>query len=352
MIFKCYFCPVYNNKLYKLEEHLRTHTKESPYFCKYCTHQTKEFKTSSRLRNHCVLYHPKECARTKQKIIKLSFNCYFCSKPYPFLSQMAKHLRKHTLELPYHCNNTPCSKSYANRSALSLHLKHCEFNDNRIKTFTCYFCPKLVLSTNTLLKHYCTHTKEKHTRCKNCHARFRYPNQLIRHQGSCKLLSEPCLVRSKPERQCKLCGLKLFGGTALFRHIRKEHTRDNKWKCYFCKKFFARIKPGHMAIHTGERHYLCQLCPAEFKYDIFLQRHNLRHMNENPEHRFSKTKSSYIAQKYPKCYFCGIPFQRYRDLLQHMNTHHTGERTYQCSRCKKVFFSLSSAVKKNCANHY
>jgi len=214
-----------------------------------------------------------------------------------------------------------------------------------------YFCPKKLLSTNTLVQHYCTHTKEKHTRCKICHARFRHPSQLIRHKGSCKLLFGPCLVRSKPERQCKLCGLKLFGGTALVRHIRNEHTRDNKWKCYFCNNFFARIHPGHMAIHTGERHYLCKVCSAEFKHDIFLQRHNLRFLWMKTKNTiFHKRKLVILQKNIPSVTFVESHFSiteicwNIWTLIQ--------EKGHISGVDVKVFFSLSSAVKKNCANHY
>ncbi|KAJ4449362.1 hypothetical protein ANN_00760 [Periplaneta americana] len=75
-----------------------------------------------------------------------------------------------------------------------------------------------------------------------------------------------------------------------------------------------------MKMHTGEKHFKCEICGKEFITNEHLVTHIRVHTGEKPY----------------KCVICGRGFSRSTHLTAHIRTH-TGEKPYRCDTCGRCF---------------
>jgi len=352
MKFQCYFCSRAFKILALYERHLVSHTKERPFkcsLCKYNNNKNADYREYLSLVRHYKKQHPRlyieEMNRRKSKKNSKSttYNCYFCDKSFKERFLRDYHISNHTLELGYKCTFPPCSKQYKSSTIQWRHLDRCRFNPNQFKhikrCFPCYFCEKVLTCFNALVNHTRIHTNENPFKCHLCCSkRFSSTQSLKLH----KLLQH----NLGTWWQCNFCEVKKPTNSDLNQHIRSKHTRDNLLqKCYFCSKYLERVSPKHMSLHTGEKHYRCVYCPAEYRTQVLFRIHNLQHAG-TPE--FNEAKS-FLSKLKNKCYFCQKPFTSYSLLEPHLKEH-TKEKCFKCKRCGLIVYSWSDAV-KNCVNH-
>ncbi|XP_026317707.1 zinc finger protein 586-like [Hyposmocoma kahamanoa] len=76
-----------------------------------------------------------------------------------------------------------------------------------------------------------------------------------------------------------------------------------------------------MRVHTGERPYLCSMCPAKFVNTSNLRKHQLIHFNK----------------KY-QCSRCNKQFRMEKSLEEHYNAAHLHMR-YRCSICGRYLWT-------------
>ena len=88
-----------------------------------------------------------------------------------------------------------------------------------------------------------------------------------------------------------------------------------------------------MRQHSGERPFLCNICPATFSTSHTLKTHQRVHTGERPY----------------KCELCPATFKAWSARMYHMRTH-TGEKPYDCSVCGKSFM-FKQARDKHEATH-
>ena len=191
---------------------------------------------------------------------------------------------------PFHCNI--CSTSFTSKMNLEDHLRNVHRIINidehlikyKYKRYNCHQCDKELKNTKTLRKH----ISEMHDK--------------------------------KP---CAQCG-KLYGATAMTRHIASAHIPRNqsKFKCEVCGKGFVSTQSlkNHNNIHTGEKPYKCELCDACFA---------------SRGAQFSHLDSVHNPEK-QICRQCGKEFNKH-SLIKHMRTVHKIDKPFKCNICNDIF---------------
>ncbi|XP_052861165.1 gastrula zinc finger protein XlCGF8.2DB-like [Anopheles cruzii] len=101
---KCPHCPDKFALLYRLKDHIRTHTGEKPFLCKVCG---KTFHSARYLREHMQIHDKHQCPH--------------CPKKFAQQFHLKNHIRTHTGEKPFICKI--CSKAFHAARILRGHMQ-------------------------------------------------------------------------------------------------------------------------------------------------------------------------------------------------------------------------------------
>ncbi|XP_061450206.1 zinc finger protein 236 isoform X3 [Rhineura floridana] len=93
--------------------------------------------------------------------------CTFCPKSFKKPSDLVRHVRIHTGEKPYKCDE--CGKSFTVKSTLDCHVK----THTGQKLFSCHVCSNSFSTKGSLKVHMRLHTGAKPFKCPHCDLRFR-----------------------------------------------------------------------------------------------------------------------------------------------------------------------------------
>ncbi|XP_046408788.1 zinc finger protein 2 homolog [Ischnura elegans] len=260
-----------------LVSHMRTHTKEKPYYCNECD---KSFSHKSTLVCHMRTH-------TKEK----PYCCNECDKSFSQRSHLVGHMRTHTKEKPYYCNE--CDKSFSHKSNLVSHLR----THTKEKPYSCNECDKSFSQKSHLVSHMRTHTKEKPYYCNECDKSFSHKSTLVSHLRT--------HTKEKPY-SCNECDKSFSQKSPLVRHIR-THTKEKPHSCNECDKSFSdkNTLVCHMRTHTKEKPYCCNECDKSFSQRSHLVSHMRTHTKEKPYY----------------CNECDKSFSHKSTLVSHLRTH-------------------------------
>ncbi|XP_052859863.1 transcription factor grauzone-like [Anopheles cruzii] len=181
------------------------------------------------------------------------FKCDKCHQSFPKAYLLKSHLKRHKQEP---CPT--CGKMLSNYSALKMHIAMIH---KKTPNLICDICGKEMTTKQTMERHMNMHmgleTVER-VQCGQCQKWFKGIYVLQRHVKH---------VHTEQGQifQCDICLQKYPNTRALTHHKQRVHVEE-KFACEFCGKRFKRkiYLREHVASHTGQPLYSCNLCTATF----------------------------------------------------------------------------------------
>ncbi|XP_041824877.1 endothelial zinc finger protein induced by tumor necrosis factor alpha-like isoform X2 [Melanotaenia boesemani] len=239
----------------QLAIHFQTHTGERPHLCDLCG---RKFARQYQLRRHKIVVHTNQANGEGNLSPDAPFTCGVCGKRLKSEAQLAAHAHIHTGDKPHRCSL--CLRSFQRATCLRqhharVHLKVKTADSQRAagrrrsvsssSVFPCSVCSKVFKFRSLLASHALIHSEVRPFACDFCSRTFRRLSHLKRHREVVHANG----ARLPESFICHICG------------------KDKK-----CRSQLAR----HVIIHTGERPYACELCPARFNRHGNLQQHKRR----------------------------------------------------------------------------
>lgn len=279
----CVFCGKPLRDWYKLENHLRTHTKERPYSCEVCE---KSFAEPNTLKKHASIHVRMNYPRPPPVVTK----CLWCSdRDFRSLSHLHNHIRTHIREKPFPCQS--CQKTFADSSTLRKHERvHLEF---KLLVYQCSQCGKQFSLKESLVSHMKIHDAgdEKPYQCDECGKCFAMKTYLLTHVTR--------HLEVKPEH-CSICQKRFTHKKDVVSHIRQVHTKEASITCRICGEGFSSWgtrKRHEINKHTGKLH-VCKYCGRAFG--------EARDRNKHEYTRHEKAKVPRKKKPIDESYHCRV----------------------------------------------
>lgn len=180
-VYKCFLCEMEFGNRYKLQMHMKIHTKTKEYICHQCG---KGFLRFNSIKRHVLVSHSGH-----------RIQCPICCKE--LTGHLAEHMRVHEDNRPYKCPE--CEMAFKQSTQLNVH-RRCH---SGVRPYTCKICDRPFSHSNALMLHIRRHTGEKPFACAMC----------------------PMTFSQLPHMKT---------------HMYKIHGKDSTYKCKKCKHFFKR----------------------------------------------------------------------------------------------------------------
>lgn len=225
------------------------------------------------------------------------FACPICPARFYWKSSMQVHIRSHTKERQYSCNQYKFRTH--NRQYISHHTNSVH---EGLKPYKCTFSG-------------CNFSKA-HRSWSKIHLQRHESDPAIRTPFACDFPG---------------CDYRSVSGIGLRGHVRVKHNsernRDSElsreFLCPLCSKPFYSMKAvkAHInRLHTNEETYYCSKCEFRTKFSSSLKSHDVQvHGGKPPD-----------GNKL-KCEKCGRPYSTARGLQIHRLTFHSEERRFKCT---------------------
>ena len=320
---------------------------------------------------------PEKCAVANAEILK----CGICSAVFGFFSDLKIHMRSHTGERPFQCNQ--CDFAFTIRGNLNKHLRavhKTEVKYIKVEEHTKAIVHKSRMPTYTGARRpYRSRFRDwsfgrHHTtpatpifgqpfRCDVCDAAFRRHVTLLRHMNI-HMVGDDGGEQPIMQLKCDTCGLVCRCISELQKHM-FIHTGIRPYKCDTCDAAFtqngnlkrhilthvkekceqerddvpikATIPWRHAPVHVNKCRLKCDSCNATFRYPSQLKKH-----------RYDAHGGSEASDMF-KCDVCEVMLPYESDLRIHMRRH-TGERPYRCDFCPAAFAQRGN-MKRHALSH-
>ena len=238
------------------------------------------------------------------------FCCCICSKKYPNIGNMVRHikyhLRKKTDSQPEQCSH--CDKVFSSKQQLTRH----EATHKDTRAFQCEECLKLFKTADGVKRHMYVHSDEKPFSCRICRKEFKAKHLMRKHEET---------HSEKKNYECQKCGKRFKARNSLRDHL-LVHNGTRPYKCDECDQAFYRRShlATHKIVHSEVKPFSCKVCEKCFGRREHLRVHERIHSGEKPF----------------KCTQCERSFNQQAGLQAHLVSH-SDDRPHACSTCKKTF---------------
>ncbi|EDW76997.2 uncharacterized protein Dwil_GK21197 [Drosophila willistoni] len=188
-----------------------------------------------------LVMHQRKCHQLGPELA--SHICEYCGRAFKSLTSLNDHRYTHKdkSEMPFACKETDCSRRFATKEKLKVHM----MRHKGIKNFACPYCDMRKTTRNELKIHINYHTLERTWPCRFC-------SKVCNSSGNLKM------------------------------HVRTVHERARDFPCSYCDKSFAKpdTRKYHEMTHTGEKNFKCEECGKRFTQPAALRTHRRTHQRK------------------------------------------------------------------------
>ncbi|XP_045504994.1 zinc finger protein 208-like [Colias croceus] len=370
---ECEICTLRFTNKRRLELHFRTHFEDDngPFKCHICG---KGFIAEDYYRRH-VKGHNFDHQSHKKRIEKLrkdKVKCPICTRYYPDLVKLIRHLRRTHPEskmikddpdapppMYYPCKL--CAKVFLDARRLQhheeAHLRKPEF-------FKCKFCGKKTISLKSHRIHIKGHLTQKYIdeplKCPHCDDTFTRGYDLHYHLRDAHDIDETWIADRKnagldgplKDLQCSIC-FKILASKGNFeRHI----DYHNSLRCNYCFDYFSTLRflEGHLAFSCEKKKLIgdteiyprkvkCHVCYKAFHIQVKLDCHM------RTQHGIKSFKEASESKKEIVCDYCFRVFEN-PDALSTHKLYHRTIGYYGCLYCSRKFNTMTTYRKHK--NHH
>ncbi|XP_030759119.1 uncharacterized protein LOC115884621 [Sitophilus oryzae] len=217
--YKCPLCLKFFPK-HSLQAHIRLHTQERPYACKFCS---ATFARKNNLLFHQKNHEKNEHIKPKKPVSdEKSFLCSTCGSGFNKKFTLQQHMLTHSGKL-FRCPESDCFYTARKMSELREHFKY--HSDE--KNFACEICSYKGKTMKQLKQHQTVHAEEKRYRCSLCDFKSRTTSHLKRHIR---------LHTGAKPYNCPHCDYRCNSLENLRKHILSttKHPGKSIYECKFC----------------------------------------------------------------------------------------------------------------------
>ncbi|XP_058815052.1 zinc finger protein 350-like [Topomyia yanbarensis] len=199
----------------------------------------------------------------------------------------------------------------------------------------CYVCVQAFTSEQVLEEHLTSHVAMLPYKCEQCSIET---NPIVL-KGMVSLNRH--LQSHLYPYTCPQCPQRFSTQYGRYSHIRWIHRNFQKdgFTCDVCGKTFDKKRTflAHALKHRSqtEQRFKCSKCCKVFTTKVSLDRHTRTHTGECPF----------------ECPYCGKRFNHQYNFRQHKLLHLSGQKSYRCEHCPKVFVRFAS-LRRHLREHF